>query len=214
MKGSKKKPAGVSKVMDEQGKETIVESLISFFSKSGKLNEDSVIPSDRADYGRGSQIETADGKGIVIEKRGSIVVVEMEDGSEKTFTLNVLDKHNAMNRFDDEPKPEEKAKDAEKAERDQMWKDRDQKNYPVFGGMTADPKSSTQDLLKKLKGLLEKLKMKKVAVDIIKAKTAQGSDEVIDTVPAGQGNKAIQDLKKKIGQKGGSVTSLKATTVK
>jgi hypothetical protein len=211
MKGSKKKPAGVSSVMEDQGKEKIVESLVSFFTK---LNEDSVIPSDRTDYGRGHQIETSEGRGTVIEKRGSIVVVEMEDGEEKTFTLNVLDKHNAMNRFDDEPKPEERAKDAEKAERDAMWADRDKKNYPVFGGMTADPKSSTQDLLKKLQGLLEKFKMKKEAVDIIKAKTAQGADEVLDTVPAGQGNKAIQDLKKKIGQKGGSVTSLKATTVK
>jgi hypothetical protein len=148
-------------MMDEQGKETIVEALIRFFKEGSSLNEDSVIPSTRTDYRVDSEIETAEGKGKVKEKYGSVVVVEMEDGSEKTFTLNVLDKHNAMNRFDDEPKPEERAKDDEKAERDAMRKDRDQKNYPVFGGMTTDPKSSIQDLLKKLKGLTEKLKMKK-----------------------------------------------------
>ena len=170
MKGSKKKPTGVSKVMDSQGKETIVEALVRFFREGSSLNEDSVIPSDRTDYGKGHQIETAEGKGTVIEKRGSIVVVEMEDGSEKTFTLNVLDKHNAMNRFDDEPKPEERAKDAEKAERDAMWKDFDKQQNTgenpynkTFGGELAYEPEDIRSLLKKLKEITEKLKMKKEA---------------------------------------------------
>jgi len=95
-----------------------------------------------------------------------------------------------------------------------MWANWDKRGEKAFGGELPYQPEDIHSLLKKLKAITEKLKMKKEAVDVIKAKTAQGSDEVLDTVPAGQGNKAIQDLKKKISQKGGSVTSLKATTVK
>lgn len=215
MKGSKKKPAGVKDVMKSETKETMINEMLNFFKKKDSIKENDggtgggiggATPQERTDFYKGHECMTPDGIGIVIERKGSIVTVELEDGNQKDYTLNVLDaakeKHNQAQM------------DADKAERDQMWANWDKRGEKTFGGMTADPKSSTQDLLKKLKGLVEKFKMKKEAVDIIKAKSAQGGEEVLDTVPAGQGNKAIQDLKKKISQKGGSVTSLKTTTVK
>ena len=213
MKGSKKKPALVKDVMKSETKETVINEMLNFFKKKDSIKENDggfsgggATPQKRTDFYPGSEIITPDGPGVVKESNGSIVSVQMEDGSEKDFTFNVLDAA--------KEKANQAQIDSDKAERDQMWANWDKRGEKTFGGMTADPKSSTHDLLKKLKGLLEKFKMKKEAVDVIKAKTAQGGDEVIDTVPAGQGNKAIQDLKKKISQKGGSVTSLKATTVK
>lgn len=213
MKGSKKKPALVKDVMKHETKETVINEMLNFFKKKDSIKENDgsfsgggATPQERTDFYKGHECITPDGPGIVKERNGSIVSVQMEDGSERDYTINVLDaadeKHN------------QSQVDADKAERDKMWSDWDKRGEKTFGGMTADPKSSTHDLLKKLKGLLEKFKMKKEAVDVIKAKNAQGGDEVLDTVPAGQGNKAIQDLKKKISQKGGSVTSLKSTTVR
>lgn len=213
MKGSKKKPALVKDVMKHETKETVINEMLNFFKKKDSIKENDggfsgggATPQERTDFYKGHECVTPDGMGIVIERNGSIVSVQLEDGSEKDYTINILDAA--------EERQNQSQIDASKAERDQMWANWDKRGEKTFGGMTADPKSSTQDLLKKLKGLLEKFKMKKEAVDVIKAKTAQGGEEVIDTVPAGQGNKAIQDLKKKISQKGGSVTSLKTTTVK
>jgi hypothetical protein len=213
MKGSKKKPALVKDVMKSETKETVINEMLNFFKKKDSIKENDggfsgggATPQERTDFYKGHECTTPDGPGIVKERKGSIVSVQMEDGSERDYTINVLDAA--------EEKQNQSQVDTDKAERDKMWSDWDKRGEKTFGGMTADPKSSTHDLLKKLKGLLEKFKMKKEAVDVIKAKTAQGGDEVLDTVPAGQGNKAIQDLKKKISQKGGSVTSLKATTVK
>lgn len=212
MKSSKKTPKGVQPMMESSNKEEIINELTSFFKKKVELVENNQVPSERGDYGIASEIKTPEGIGKVTERNGSVIHYELEDGTEGSKTLNVLDKLNGFNLSREDMKNAEKA--AEKAERDKMWADWDKRGEKTFGGMTADPKSSTQDLLKKIKGLLEKFKMKKEAVDVIKAKTAQGGEEVLDTVPAGQGNRAIQDLKKKISQKGGSVTSLKATTVK
>lgn len=210
MKGSKKKPKGVKDVMKSETKETVLHEIANFLKKKDNINENGpvvgLVPQERSDYRRDETVVTPKGPAIVLSRQGSVVEVEMEDGSTKHFTLNVLDAA--------KEKQQQSKSDSGKAERDKMWQDWDKRGEKTFGGMTADPKSSTQDLLKKIKGLLEKMKMKKEAVDVIKAKTAQGADEVLDTVPAGQGNKAIQDLKKKISQKGGSVTSLKATTVK
>lgn len=156
MRGSTKKPKGVSSVMDPQGKEKVLESII---RKMLELNENmSVFPVERTDYSKGHEITTPNGKGKVIEKHGSIVEVEMEDGTKQTYTLNVLDKHNAKNRFDDEPKPQ----DISKAERDQMWSDWDKQGHKSFDTVKATP-MSTQDLLKKLKMVVEKLKLKKEA---------------------------------------------------
>jgi hypothetical protein len=157
--------------MKESGKESILEAMIDFFKKKDSINENSVIPTERSDYSKGQQIETPKGKGIVVEKHGSIVEVDMEDGSKETFTLNVLDNHNAKNRFDDQPRPEDRAKDAEKAERDAMWKDFDNlkgaspetgvQRGPSIGQELNYNPEDIHSLLKKLKKITEKLKLKK-----------------------------------------------------
>ena len=220
MKGSKKKPALVKDVMKQETKETVINEMLNFFKKKDSITENDgsfsgggATPQERTDFYKGHECMTPDGMGIVKQRNGSIVSVQLEDGSEKDYTLNVLDaakeKHNQAQI------------DADKAERDQMWAnwDKDQSSgknpyAKTFGGTLEYKPEDIHTLLKKLKTIAEKLKMKKEAVDVIKAKSAQGGEEIIDTVPAGQGNKAIQDLKKKISQKGGSVTSLKTTTVK
>ncbi len=213
MKGSKKKPALVKDVMKHETKETVINEMLSFFKKKDSIKENDgsfsgggATPQERTDFYKGHECYTPDGLGVVIERNGSIVKVKMEDGSEKDYTLNVLDA--AKEKYN------QSQVDTNKAERDQMWANWDKRGEKAFGGELPYQPEDIHSLLKKLKAITEKLKMKKEAVDVIKAKTAQGSDEVLDTVPAGQGNKAIQDLKKKISQKGGSVTSLKATTVK
>jgi len=220
MKGSKKKPAGVKDVMKSETKETMINEMLNFFKKKDSITENDgsfsgggSTPQERTDFYKGHECMTPDGIGIVKQRNGSIVSVQLEDGSEKDYTLNVLDAA--------KEKQNQTQMDADKAERDQMWAnwDKDQSSgknpyAKTFGGTLEYKPEDIHTLLKKLKTIAEKLKMKKEAVDVIKAKSAQGGEEIIDTVPAGQGNKAIQDLKKKISQKGGSVTSLKTTTVK
>lgn len=220
MKGSKKKPTLVKDVMKHETKETVINEMLNFFKKKDSIKENDggfsgggATPQERTDFYKGHECITPDGPGIVKERKGSIVSVQLEDGSEKDFTLNVLDAA--------KEKQNQSQVDADKAERDQMWAnwDKDQSSgknpyAKTFGGTLEYKPEDIHTLLKKFKTIVEKLKMKKEAVDVIKAKSAQGGEEIIDTVPAGQGNKAIQDLKKKISQKGGSVTSLKTTTVK
>ena len=220
MKGSKKKPAGVKDVMKSETKETMINEMLNFFKKKDSITENDgsfsgggSTPQERTDFYKGHECMTPDGIGIVKQRNGSIVSVQLEDGSEKDYTLNVLDAA--------KEKQNQTQMDADKAERDQMWAnwDKDQSSgknpyAKTFGGTLEYKPEDIHTLLKKFKTIVEKLKMKKEAVDVIKAKSAQGGDEVIDTVPAGQGNKAVQDLKKKISQKGGSVTSLTTTTVK
>ena len=195
MKGSTKKPKGVSKVMDPQGKEKILESRVSAENLYNFLVENNVIPTDRTDYAVGHEVQTPKGFGKVVEKHGSIIEVEMEDGAKETFTLNVLDKHNAKNRFDDEPKPQ----DINKSQRDQMWSDWDKQHHKPFD--TMGQPSSTQDLLKKLKGLLEKLKskkeLKKEAGDLVTVTTPAGEEKVINTTAAGKGTEMANKLKSK-----------------
>jgi hypothetical protein len=153
----KGKPKGV-KTMKEDNKEKVLHEIANFLKKKDNLSENGgpvtgLIPQERSDFHKDAEVMTPEGLGKVVQRRGSIVELEMEDGSTKHFTLNVLDKSQ-----DDH---QQKQADAAKAERDKMWSDWDKRGEKTFGGMTVDPKSSTQDLLKKLKGLLEKLKMKK-----------------------------------------------------
>lgn len=187
MRGSSKKPKGVSKVMEPQGKEKIVEAIAKY------LVENSVIPTERTDYSVGHKISTPGGSAIVKEKHGSIVEVELEkDGAKQVYTLNVLDKHNAANRFEDEPKPQ----DVDKAERDQMWSDWDKQGHKPFDTVQATP-MSTQDLLKKLKMVVEKLKLKKEAAELVMYKDATGTKQVAGVFKSGQGKKQAQELKRK-----------------
>ena len=217
MKGSKKKPSGVQTMMESTEKQDLVSQLTSFFKKKINISENTVVPHERTDYHIGTEIKTPEGQGKVTEVNGSVIHYELEGGIEGQKTLNVIDKLNGMNQSPEDMKRAEKEKD--KAERDKMWADWDKRGEKSFGGMLTDPEHfkkplDYKNLMEKIKAVLDKLKTKKEAVDIIKARNAQGGEEVIDTVPAGQGNKAVQDLKKKVSQKGGSISSLKSTTVK
>lgn len=158
MKGSKKKPKGVKDVMKHESKETVLNEMVEFFKKKDSLKENDgtvsgLVPQERTDFRPGHQCETPDGPGTVIERLGSLVKVKMEDGSEKDYTLNVLDaaKEKAM----------QAQADQDKAERDQMWANWDKRGEKTFGGEIAYKPEDIHSLLKKLKTLVEKLKMKK-----------------------------------------------------
>jgi len=159
MKGSLKKPAGVKQIMKQETKETVINEMLEFFKKKDRLKEDNVggaVPQERSDFFKGTECMTPEGKAVVVEKRGSIVSVKLEDGSERDYTLNVLDAA--------KEKADQNQIDADKESRDKMWSDWDKKGEKTFGGMLRYPQNSTQDLLKKLKGLLEKVKIKKEGV--------------------------------------------------
>jgi hypothetical protein len=217
MKGSKKKPAGVKEVMKQESKEKVLNEMTEFFKKKDRLKENTMSPAHRTDYNKGTQIKTPEGDATVTEVIGSVIYYELEGGIEGSKTLNVLDKINGKNMSPEDMKKAQDAKDKE--ERDKMWKDWDKRGEKTFGGMLTDPEYfkkplDYKNLMEKIKKVLDKLKMKKEAVDLIKATNAQGGEEVVDTVPAGQGNREIQNLKKKVAQKGGSVSSFKTVTVK
>tara|TARA_R110000868_G_scaffold88724_11_gene247267 strand:- start:2814 stop:4280 length:1467 start_codon:yes stop_codon:yes gene_type:complete len=169
MKGSKKKPAGVKDVMKSETKETMINEMLNFFKKKDSIKENDggtgggiggATPQERTDFYKGHECMTPDGIGIVIERKGSIVTVELEDGNQKDYTLNVLDaakeKHNQAQM------------DADKAERDQMWAnwDKDQSSgknpyAKTFGGTLEYKPEDIHSLMKKLKIVVEKLKLKK-----------------------------------------------------
>jgi len=179
MKSSKKTPKGVQPMMESSNKQEIISELASFFKKKVGLVENNQVPSERGDYGIASEIKTPEGIGKVTERNGSVIHYELEDGTEGSKTLNVLDKLNGFNLSREDMKTAEKA--AEKAERDKMWADWDKRGEKTFGGMTADPKSSTQDLLKKIKGLLEKLKLRN-EMKTAKSKDQKHNAEIIKTI--------------------------------
>jgi hypothetical protein len=142
--------------MKHETKETIINEMLEFFKKKDRLKEDNVggaVPQERVDFFKGTECMTPEGKAVVVEKRGSIVTVKLEDGSERDYTLNVLDAA--------KEKETQSQIDTDKESRDKMWSDWDKKGEKTFGGMATYPMSSTQDLLKKIKGLLEKIKLKK-----------------------------------------------------
>jgi hypothetical protein len=217
MKGSKKKPSGVQTMMESAEKQNLVSELTSFFKKKINISENTIVPAHRTDYNKGTRIKTPEGEGTVTEVNGSVIHYELDGGIEGSKTLNVIDKLNSKNQSPEEMKKAQDAKDKE--ERDKMWANWDKRGEKPFGGMLTDPEYfkkplDYKNLMEKIKIVLNKLKTKKEAVDLIKATNAQGGEEVIDTVPAGQGNKEIQNLKKKVAQKGGSVSSFKTVTVK
>jgi hypothetical protein len=158
MKGSKKKPAEVKDVMKHETKETVLNEMAAFFKKKDRLKENDgtvsgLVPQERTDFYPGHECWTPDGAGNVIERKGSIVTVKLEDGSQKDYTLNVLDAAKEKQAQD------QMAKD--KAERDQMWSNWDKQGHKTFGGELPYAPEDIHSLLKKLKNITEKLKMKK-----------------------------------------------------
>jgi hypothetical protein len=153
MKGSTKKPKGVKDTFKPSGKEQVLNEIADFLKKKDSLAENSVIPTERSDYGRGKIIKTPEGEAEIIEKHGSVVKYKTQDGQEYESTLNVLDKIN---------NPEEEDQKAkEKAERDQMWKNWDQQKYKTYAESDNTTEEKKNQLVEKIKRILSKLKMKK-----------------------------------------------------
>ena len=71
-----------------------------------------------------------------------------------------------------------------------MWSDWDKKGEKTFGGMAMYPMSSTQDLLKKLKSLVEKLKMKKGLKTELEAIVSTETGQAVPGAVFGNSSKA------------------------
>jgi hypothetical protein len=166
--------------------------MLEFFKKKDRLKEDNVggaVPQERSDFFKGTECMTPEGKAVVVEKRGSIVSVKLEDGSERDYTLNVLDAA--------KEKADQNQIEADKESRDKMWSDWDKKGEKTFGGMLRYPQSSTQDLLKKLKGLLEKLQLKeKKGIVVPKNATPQQVDMLAQKDPTLKPGESIEIVRK------------------
>jgi len=80
-----KKAKGISAVMDMPGKEKVLESIISSIKKT--LNEDSHFK-----YTKGHDVTTPDGPGKVVSITGGTITVKLDDGEEKDYQVNILDK--------------------------------------------------------------------------------------------------------------------------
>jgi hypothetical protein len=182
----KGKPKGV-KQMKHETKETVLNEMANFFKKKDSLKENDgtvsgMQPQERTDLRKGHQCITPDGPGQVTDRNGSIVSVQLEDGSERDYTLNVLDAAK------DKHSQDQAAKD--KAERDQMWSDWDKRGEKTFGGELPYPKTDIHDLLKKLKTLAEKLKLKKESG--VEIKPAGGSPKYVKTSDAANAERELK----------------------
>jgi ribosome modulation factor len=79
-----KKAKGITKVMDMPGKEKVLDQLKESLKKS--LKEDT-----HSTYTPGTEIETPDGKAMVLGVLGGTVTVKLADGRDADYQLNVLD---------------------------------------------------------------------------------------------------------------------------
>lgn len=104
-----KKPKGVE-VMKDKGvdgtekiiKEAALTELTSFLKKKLNLSEDT-----HHKYGKGTQVETPEGPGVVVEYTSGTCTVEMQDGTHKDWQINILEKEgNKKKEAADKPKEE------------------------------------------------------------------------------------------------------------
>lgn len=79
-----KKAKGITKVMDMPGKEKILDQLKESLKKS--LTEDT-----HNTYTPGTEVETPDGKAIVLGVIGGTITVKLANGREADYQINVLD---------------------------------------------------------------------------------------------------------------------------
>jgi hypothetical protein len=103
----------MKKVKVKALKEAALQALTDSLKKKESINEDS-----HWHHHVGSEVHTPDGKGKVTEIVGGTLTVELEDGTQKDYQINTIDHHTQ--------KAQDSQADAEKAERDQMWKNFDQ----------------------------------------------------------------------------------------
>ncbi len=125
-------------------------------------------------YHNGMEVNTPSGRGKVSNIVGSTVTVQLDNGQAQDFQINVLDK---------------------------QYRDDVFSKMPNLGASFEKGKSKLAnedkktEVVKKLKEYFSKKKKKTEAVDMIKAKTPDGEESVIATVPAGKGAQKAAQLK-------------------
>lgn len=199
-KGNHKDKANeMKKVKVKALKEAAITELTDHLKKKEQINEDSHYK-----HHVGAEVHTPDGSGKVVEIVGGTLTVEMQDGTHKDFQINTIDHftQKASEEQPEQPQAEPSVKD--------MWAN--WKGKP-FAGMVVDPEYQS-DLDKKYgkikeyiaKNKHDKEKMAKLKkaleekLDIITGRNATtGAEEVLDTVPGGQGPKRAQKYKSKGG---------------
>lgn len=192
----------MKKVKVKSLKETILDELANSLKKKELVSEDI-----HWKHTVGSEVYTPKGPGKVVEIVGSTLTVEMEDGTEQDWQINVVDKA---------------TQDAAEKEKS-GWEKFDARvrsgDIKPFQGMLTSPDywnrpldySKLKEFIDKNKGDKEKLHKLKKAIkerlDIVKGRNvATGEDEVLAVVPGGQGSKVAQNYK----SKGASSTSIKS----
>jgi hypothetical protein len=93
-----KKAAGIKKTMDMPGKEQVLSELKSFLQKKSRLSEDMHYK-----YTRGQEVNTPEGPGQVTNIVGGTISVQLANGIEKDFQVNILDKQYRDDRFSKMP---------------------------------------------------------------------------------------------------------------
>ncbi len=160
MSNTPKKAKGISKTMEIPGKEQVLNELRSL-KKKDRLSEDLHYK-----YTIGAEVNTPDGMGIVNNIVGGTISVQLQNGKISDYQVNVLDKQAREDYFAKTPN-----------------------KYRAFQDPMEEKKESKKDsILKKLKEYFTKKKVKE-AQDVVKAKTTDGDEEVVATVPAGQGKR-------------------------
>jgi hypothetical protein len=146
-----KKAPGISKVMDQPGKEKVLENLISNIKTA--LKED-----QHYNYTIGSLVHTPDGPGEVAAIVGGTITVNLQNGNQpKDYQVNVIDKA------------------AEKAERDDHFS-----KLPSFGSVYEKPEESApkdKNKYSKLKEFLKKFIKKEATRFSVKGKDSYVSDK-------------------------------------
>jgi len=80
-----KKAPGIKDVMDMPGKEKVIDQLKESIRKA--LKEDT-----HPKYGVGSTVKTPEGEGIVKEVMGGTLTVELKDGKQRDYQINIINK--------------------------------------------------------------------------------------------------------------------------
>lgn len=194
-----KTAAGIKKTMKAPGKEQVLNELRDFLQKKSRLSEDLHF-----EYTMGQQVKTPNGMGEITEIRGGTVSVKLENGIEKDYQINVLNKQKET---PEEPveTPEKPVTDLSAAEKEKQERDAFFNRMPDMGDRferlkrlmeKEDP--TKDDVMQKLKEFFSKKKKKKnEAKDAIVAKTPKGNEEVIAIVPSGQGQTQASEYKNK-----------------
>lgn len=122
-----KTAAGIKNTMKAPGKEQVLNELRDFLQKKSRLSEDLHF-----EYTMGQQVKTPNGMGEITEIRGGTVSVKLENGIEKDYQINVLNKQKET---PEEPveTPEKPVTDLSAAEKEKQERDAFFNRMPDMG---------------------------------------------------------------------------------